>query len=304
MSQEKHKSLDDIVFENRNKEYGAYDLRMSERSILFKAFLLGIAFIGLITLGIFSYNAVFAKADKEITEVDITLIDVDEPEIIEEEIEEEEPEQEPEPEPEPEPEVAQVRVVIPEPKEDVVKEEPIVKVEEMEDKVISTKNVEGEKSTSTRAISEPEKPKSEGTGTGPAIVNYSPRQVKDMAVYPGCERYEGKKAELQKCMQQKLSDELGNQMSDFADVMNNRGETTAVAKVRFIIDKSGNIIQVSGIKGGNSRINEDLAKEAELALQRIASRLARRGSIKPAKLEDGSSVNMQFEIPVRYNIQN
>ena len=34
-------SLDDIVFENRNKAYGAYDLRTNYRSVLTKAFIFG-----------------------------------------------------------------------------------------------------------------------------------------------------------------------------------------------------------------------------------------------------------------------
>ena len=34
-------TLDEIVFENRNKAYGAFDLRTHYRSILTKAFILG-----------------------------------------------------------------------------------------------------------------------------------------------------------------------------------------------------------------------------------------------------------------------
>src|SRR5690606_13413859 len=126
------------------KSYGAYDLRKSERSTLLRALIIGVTLIGFVTLGIYLYNVVLSKADKVDTVVDINLTDVDIPEeIIEEEIKPDEPE----PEPEPEPEIAEVRVVIPEPKKDVVKEEPIVKVEEMENKLIGLKNVEGEAST-------------------------------------------------------------------------------------------------------------------------------------------------------------
>jgi len=34
-------SLDEIVFEHRNKEYGAYDLRTSYRKILTKSMIIG-----------------------------------------------------------------------------------------------------------------------------------------------------------------------------------------------------------------------------------------------------------------------
>jgi protein TonB len=37
----KLKSLDEIVFEGRNKAYGAYDMRMTEKSTLLKAFIRG-----------------------------------------------------------------------------------------------------------------------------------------------------------------------------------------------------------------------------------------------------------------------
>ncbi|HTO38859.1 MAG TPA: hypothetical protein VL021_10570 [Brumimicrobium sp.] len=305
MSQEKYKSLDDIVFENRNKSYGAYDLRKSERSTLLRALIIGVTLIGFVTLGIYLYNVVLSKADKVDTVVDINLTDVDIPEeIIEEEIKPDEPE----PEPEPEPEIAEVRVVIPEPKKDVVKEEPIVKVEEMENKLIGLKNVEGEASTSTKGRSEPERPKP-GTGEGtkpapPSNVNYSVRNVKDMAVFPGCEKFAGDKNKLQQCLSQKLNDELNDQLADFAEVMNNRGETSAVAKISFVIDKSGKIIQVQAMQGGGGYINEQLGKEAEKAMQRIATRLASRGRlIQPAKLDDGSPVNLNFSIPVRFNLQ-
>src|SRR5690625_3225628 len=116
MSQKKYNSLDDVVFEERNKEYGAYDLRKSEGSILTKALIAGLFLIILIVLGIYLFNVVNEiTRKKDIQTVDITLMDVDEPEIIEEiieEEEEEEPEPEPEREPEPKPEIAEAREVM------------------------------------------------------------------------------------------------------------------------------------------------------------------------------------------------
>src|SRR5690606_39934395 len=187
------------------------------------------------------------------------------------------------------------------------KEEPIVKVEEMENKLIGLKNVEGEETTSTRGKSEPE-PKSDGggKGTNPAPTgNYSARQVSEMAIYPGCERHRGDKTKLTQCFQNNLTQELIDQLSDVAEIMNNRGESQAVTRLQFVVDKSGKIIQVQAQQGVGGGINVELGKEAEKALQRIASRLANRGrTIQPAKLEDGSEVNLSFQIPVRYVIQN
>lgn len=304
MSKENYKSLDDIVFENRHKEYGAYDLRMTERSTLLKAFLIGLLVIGLVTAGVFTYNSVFNRKDKVETEVVVTLENIEEPEIIEEE-EEIKPEEEPPPPP-PEPEVAQVNAVIPEPKEEVKIEVPPAKQEDMQDKQISNVDKEGEKTTTI--VSKPKQ--EEGTGTAPApkpapVGNFTARQVKDMAVFPGCEKFSGDKTKLTQCMSQKLNEELGDQLADFSDRMSDRGESQAVAKVRFVIDKSGKIIQVQALQGGAGGVNAELGRESERALKSIATRLASRGRlITPAKLEDGSSVNLQFDLPVTWRSAN
>jgi len=302
MAEENYKSLDDIVFEKRNQEYGAYELRKSQPKILTKSFFIGVGIILLSTLGIVLYNTVFTRADKEETFVDVTLTDVDIPDIPEEE-EEIPPE---EPEPEPEPEIAEVRVVVPEPKKDVIKEEPMASIDEMKDKVIGTENKEGEASSGVKGKSEPT---GSGEGTKPAPPppppqNFTARQVKDMAVFPGCEKFKGDKNKLQACMTQRLQGELGDQLSDFAQVMADNGDARAVARVQFVIDKTGKIIQIKAMEGGGPAINKKLATESEKAMQRISQRLSARGKpIEPAKLDDGSSVNMVFVLPVTYNLE-
>lgn len=304
MAEENYKSLDDIVFEKRNQEYGAYELRKSQPRNLTKSFIIGVGIILLSTLGIVLYNTVFTRADKEETFVDVTLTDVDIPDVPEEE------EQKPdEPEPEPEPEIAEVRVVVPEPKKDVVKEEPMASIDDMKDKLIGTKNVEGEASSGIKGKSEPT---SSGDGDKPAppppppppAQNFTARQVNEMAIYPGCERFKGDKNKLQSCMQQKLTLELNDQLSDFAQVMSDNGDTKAVTRVQFVIDKTGKITQIKAMEGGGPAINKKLATESEKAMQAISKRLSARGKgIEPAKLDDGSSVNLVFVLPVTYNVE-
>lgn len=310
MSQERFNSLDDVVFEKRNKEYGAYDLRKSESSILTKALIAGLLLIVLIVLGIYLYNVVDEiTKKKDVQTVDITLIDVDEPEIIEEIIEEEEEEEvvEPEPEPEPEPEIAEVRVVMPDPKENVEVEEPIAKVEDMKDRVIGTVDREGDKATTVRGRSEPPVETSP-TGTGaPApkpAVNYTARQVNQMAIYPGCERFKGNNTELQRCMAQKFQEVLSDELQSFIDQMASRGESSAGARVSFVIDSKGNLIQIKADPAPGPRVNSDLAKETENALKRVNDRLNRRGrGIQPAKMDDGSDVNLRFQLPVQFRLE-
>lgn len=49
-------TLDDIVFENRNKEYGAYYLRKNYRSYLTRALIYGTSIFVLLFGGAYTYN--------------------------------------------------------------------------------------------------------------------------------------------------------------------------------------------------------------------------------------------------------
>lgn len=297
MSQQNFKSLDDIVFENRNKEYGAFELRTNERSNLLKSFLFGLLFILFIVGGIFTYNTVFNRQEKTETVIDVNLTEIEQVE----EIIEDKPE-EPEPEPEPEPEIAEVKVMMPEPKKEVKVQETVPEIKEMDNKLLGFENKEGEETDKIKEKpTEKEKPKGDGEGKKPAPTgNFTAREVSEMAVFPGCEKFKGKKEDLQKCLAQKLNEQLGDQLSDFAETLNNRGESQAVAKLQFVIDKSGKIIQVKPMAGGSA----ELGKESKTALERIATRLSSSGkTIQPAKLEDGSPVNLVFQLPVKYVVQ-
>ncbi len=91
----------DIVFEGKNKEYGAYTLRAGsvQRHTKAIAIVLIVAIVGLVLLGLF-YNGVFGKPEEEqvaiSTDVELTTLDTDE--IDEPEEEEEIFELPPEPE--------------------------------------------------------------------------------------------------------------------------------------------------------------------------------------------------------------
>src|SRR5690606_36950771 len=114
---------------------------------------------------------------------------------------------------------------------------------EMDNKLLGFENKEGEETTQIKQKPEPEKPKGDGDGKKPAPTgNFTAREVSEMAVFPGCERFKGDKTKLQKCLSDKLSDQLQDQLSDFAETMSDRGESQAVAKLQFVIDKSGKII--------------------------------------------------------------
>ena len=73
----------DIIFEGRNKEYGAYDLRKTYNKRLKKALLASAAFCGLLFGGYLLANNLSSTNKKLIAIVDISLVDLktDEPKI-------------------------------------------------------------------------------------------------------------------------------------------------------------------------------------------------------------------------------
>ena len=116
-------SLDEIVFENRNKSYGAYDLRSSYWKILTRSFILGTVLFCVVAITPFVIMQIQQMTAKEKTEVEANLI-----EILPEETIIEQPEEDlPPPPPPPPVEEEQIEIiqnVVPEPKKAPVVETP------------------------------------------------------------------------------------------------------------------------------------------------------------------------------------
>lgn len=149
-------TLDDMVFENRNRAYGAYDLRTTYKKTVNRSLLYGaVAFLGAIGAPML-YASIVPKAKKEVAvEIDLTK--------LKEELKEEKPPELPPPPP-PEqkpPEVATIKFLPPEPKpdEEVKNEEPPPPAEVIEKAVISNVTKEGEESTELAAPPPVEAPK-------------------------------------------------------------------------------------------------------------------------------------------------
>lgn len=303
------KSLDEIVFENRNKEYGAYDLRMSEKNTLLRALLRGGLIVLLMVGGIlFSVSDLGGGNKNEDISVEVDLSQIDIPEV--EEPEEVEPEPEPEPEPEQryQEETAQVKVIMPEPKAEPKREETVPEVKAMENKDLGLVDREGPKSTTqtgganevnTNKEAPKETPRSENpsTGTKPtAPATVTARSATVMAVYPGCEKDAAKgKQQAIDCMSKRLSADIGDELADFAEIAERDGITNAVAKLNFQINTQGHIVKIS--PQGDAK----LGPEAKKALERITQKQQRRGkTIKPAESDDGRPAILNFNIPVRF----
>jgi len=85
-------TLDEIVFENRNKEYGAYDLRHQYPKLLTRSFLIGTALFLILALSPFIYLTIKRLTAPEKKEVKADLVEIlQEDKIIEQPKEEEPP---------------------------------------------------------------------------------------------------------------------------------------------------------------------------------------------------------------------
>ncbi len=71
--------MNEIIFENRNKNYGAYQLRANYDDALLKSVLLLLAFLSLLIIGVVSYNKQHAVIDEKIV-IDIATPNL--PDII------------------------------------------------------------------------------------------------------------------------------------------------------------------------------------------------------------------------------
>lgn len=126
--------------------------------------------------------------------------------------------------------------------------------------------------------------------------NLTIREVGYMAVFPGCEKIDvNDKKGLQSCLAKEISNLLAIKLENFANELDKKGLTSAIAKLQFVIDKNGKIIQIKAMEGGNL----DLAIASEKALTEISNEIAK---IQPATLEDGTPVNLVFQLPVRYEV--
>lgn len=118
----------------------------------------------------------------------------------------------------------------------------------------------------------------------PVTVN----RVKDMAVYPGCEKFRGKKRELIKCFGDNLSKDIMRYLdTEFPDVNKER----VAVQLEFHVSPTGEIINVNPKAGDNI-----FKPEAKRALERAAENLVRRGKkIEPATMADGSKATLIFQ---------
>ena len=118
----------------------------------------------------------------------------------------------------------------------------------------------------------------------PVTVN----RVKDMAIYPGCEKFRGNKRELIKCFGDELTKDILRYLdTEFPDVKKDK----VAVQLEFHVSTDGRIVDI------NPKAGDDVFKpEAKRALQKAADNLVSKGKkIEPATMADGTKAILIFQ---------
>ncbi len=263
-------SLDEIVFENRNKAYGAYDLRTNYRSVLTKAFIFGTilfcvaAFTPFVIMKIKQMNA------KETQEVNANLIDIIPEETIIEEPVEEEPPPPPPPKEEP-PQQEVIQNVVPEPVKAPKVETPPPPITKQLETTTGLVNIEGVKTPSYTPPPPPPGPSKSTT------VEVKP-QVSETQVYTEVEQL----AEFPGGINSFRS-KVG---SSFDTSVMDGDEGTVKTEITFVVERDGSITDVKA-----SGPNKDFNAEAIRTVKSVKNKWA------PAKI-NGQAVRYRYRLPL------
>ena len=269
---ESNLTLDEIVFEHRNKEYGAYDLRHTYPKMLTKSFLIGTAVFLVVSLSPFIYMKIQQMNEKDKTEVDAKLVEIlDEQPIIEQPKEEEPP---PPPPPKEEEKQEVIQNVVPEPKRaPKIETPPPPLTKQLE----TTTGLVAQEGVKTPSYTPPPPPPSTGKSTTAEVkpvTNEVYDSVDQSAEYPGglngVRRY----------------------ISDNVDTSGMEGEGQLTVKLKFIVERDGT---VSDVKVTQKSGNGDFDSETIRVVKKLKK-------WTPAK-KNGENVRSYYSIPITMQFQ-
>lgn len=226
----------DIIFEGRNKEYGAYELRKTYNKRLTIAIIGMVSLLILLFLGYFLANTLEANSKKEMIVQDVQLEDLQEDK-------KQEPPPPPPPKPPEPPKVEMAKFTPPKivKDEEVKEEEKPPEVEKLEEVKIGTANQEGVKDEGIIAP-----PVDDGKGVVEAPKKDDEdwdktfTKVEIESEYPG-----GLSA---------WSRYLNRNLRYPQDAIDNEVQGTVI--VQFIVDKEGNVSDVEAVSGANELRDE------------------------------------------------
>lgn len=264
-------TLDEIVFENRNKSYGAYDIRSQYPRLLTKSFIIGTAIFLLAALSPLIYLTIKNLNAEKKDDFKADLVEIIEEDKIIEEVKPDEPP--PPPPPKEEEKIEIIQNVVPEPVKVPKNEVPPPKISEQVKTVTGPEAQEGVQTPNVRI----DPPKPQATGSTASNVEVKPQvdinkeytEVEQTAVFPG-----GLDA-----FRNKIRDNFDSSAIEGADGVV-KGEVT------FVVERDGSITDIK-VNGKNSDFNS----EAVRTVKSIKNKWT------PAKI-NGQSVRLRFRMPL------
>ncbi|WP_102979983.1 energy transducer TonB [Chryseobacterium scophthalmum] len=263
-------TLDEIVFENRNKEYGAYDLRHQYPRLLTKSFIIGTGLFLVTALSPFIYMTIKSMNEKEAVEVKSDLVEIIEEDPIIEQPKEEEPP--PPPPPVEEEKIEIIQNVVPEPVKAPKIETPPPPISEQ---LKTTTGALAQEGVKAPAYTPPPPPPSTGTKSSTAEVK---PQVSDTQVYTEVEQTAEFPGGIN-AFRKKVGENFDTSAIEGADGVV-KGEVT------FVVERDGSITDVK-VTGKNSDFNS----EAVRTVKSIKNKWA------PAKI-NGQTVRYRYRLPL------
>lgn len=271
----------DLVFEGRNKEYGAYELRKKYNSRLTKALVITVALALLIFLTSFLLNAAKERNKGQVQVQEVKL----------EEIQQEEQKNEPPPPPPPKPpdppKVEMAKFTPPKvvKDEEVKEEEKPPEVEKLEDTKIGTVNQEGAKDEGIVA------PPVEDKG---GVVE-APKGDDEDKVFQKVEidaEFPGGNAAWTKYVTREIERNI--------DELTEDGKSGTVV-VLFIVDKEGAVSEVRALPCGEAGVPNCVGPGAKLA-EVAVSAIKKGPKWKPA-VQNGRNVKAYRRQPVTFRLE-
>lgn len=270
----------DIIFDGRNKEYGAYELRKQYNKRLRNALLITVGLGALIFLTAFIANSVKPKKGKvEVAEVQLQ-------DIVQEEQKNEPPPPPPPKPPEP-PKVEMAKFTPPKvvKDEEVKEEEKPPEVEKLEDTKIGTVNQEGQKD---EGIVAPPVEDKGGVVEAPKVEDEDKvfQKVEIDAEFPG-----GNSA---------WAKYVTREIERNIDELTEDGKSGTVV-VLFIVDKEGAVSEVRALPCGEAGVPNCVGPGAKLAEVAVAA-IKKGPKWKPA-VQNGRSVKAYRRQPVTFRLE-
>lgn len=299
MNRKNTPSWDDYLFRNRNREFGAYQIRKHASSNLLKSLLIVIFFLGTLLIAL-SFTA---KKEMPLPDPIPEKPVIVNPTDVSQKEKTEKPKETGKKKPSALTRKELDENIMPDPvhhadQETIVNRNSDLGLTQTDDPD-ATLDTGGAFTGDGTTLTGLDNDDGDGTTEVPEDTKiYTVREISSMARFPGCEKAGPGKKEIQECMSAALERELSVQLEDFRRKANEEGLTSARTRLSFVVDKSGRIANVRAYDGGN----EFLGREAKAALTRIADRMNKRKKyIEPARLDDGTPVNLNFTLPLYFD---